>query len=132
MASPARAQTNPDNQVVAALFQAIEHNDTNGCQQLLAEHTNLLADSFYQRFYFRRYPLLQAASQGRTTLVELLLKGGADPNVWGDTTMSANAQMTALEEAARGGHPEVCELLLKAGANPAYQAFWGTPRCILP
>jgi ankyrin repeat protein len=121
----ASAQTMPDQQAVAALFQAIDDNDTNAVQELYAHNTNVVDDTYYARNYSQHYPLLQAAADGRTEIVALLLKYGVDPNVSGDTRMSGNAQMTALDQAARSGHLEICELLLKAGANPNHRAFAG-------
>ena len=112
------AQTRPDQQTVQAVFQAIDDNDTNALQELYRHNTNCVDDDYYGSYYSRHYPLLQAATDGRTAMVALLVKYGADPNVAGDTRNSANAQRTALEEAAQRGHLEICELLLAAGADP--------------
>jgi ankyrin repeat protein len=121
-----RAQTRPDQETIRAVFQAIDDNDTNALRQLHASNTNCADDAYYGAFYSRHYPLLQAAADGRTEIVVLLLEYGADPNVAGDTRNSGNAQMTALDEAAQHGQLEVCKLLLQAGANPNHRAFQDT------
>jgi ankyrin repeat protein len=119
-----RAQTRPDQQIVRAVFQAIDDNDTNALMELHARNTNFVDDTYFGSYYSQHYPLLQAAADGRTAIVALLLKYGASPNVAGDTR-GVNAQRTALEEAAAHGHLEICDLLLKAGANPNHQSFSG-------
>jgi ankyrin repeat protein len=119
----ASAQPPAPQGAVEALFQAIDDNDTNAFQQLLAHNTNLLDDANYDLYRSKHYPIIQAAADGRTEIVALLLKHGANPNVWGDTRNSGNAHMTALENAARFGHVEVCKRLLEGGANPNHRGF---------
>ena len=106
-----------------ALFRAIDNNDTNAVQDLLTHNKDLVDDAYYDIYYSKHHPLLQAAADGRIEIVALLLKHGANPNAWGDIRNSANAQMTALEEAVSYGHEEVCKLLLEAGANPNHRSF---------
>ena len=55
-------------------------------------------------------PLLLAARQGNATVVEILLRAGADPNI------ADRQQETALMKAACNGDLTVIELLLRAGA----------------
>jgi ankyrin repeat protein len=57
-------------------------------------------------------PLMQAASQGHVEILKLLLKSGADPNVW-------CCDSSAVQAAAASGHSEVVRLLLAAGAEPS-------------
>ena len=120
-----RAQTQLDHQTVEAVFQAIEDNDTNGLQVIYARNTNCVADDYYGVYNSRHYPLLQAAADGRTAIVALLLRHGASPNVAGDTRNSGNSQVTPLEVAAQHSHLEICEILLRAGANPNHHSFSG-------
>lgn len=61
-----------------------------------------------QRFYA---PLLRAVEKGHTQVVELLLQGGADPNL--DST-----EDTPLMSAARNSAFAIAELLLEYGARP--------------
>ena len=56
-------------------------------------------------------PLLYAAFEGRTAIVELLLAKGANPDA------RAPNRSSALMFAARNGHEEVVTRLLKAGAD---------------
>jgi len=119
-----QAQSRPAHQEVEALLQAIDNNDTNALQALYAKNTNVVDDAYYGTYRSKHYPLLQAAADGRTAIVALLLKYGTDPNVAGDTG-GINAQKTALEEATQHGHLEICTMLLKAGANPNHQSFSG-------
>src|ERR1039457_3595344 len=74
----ASAQTTLDQQAVAALFQAIDDNNTNAVQELYAHNTNVVDDRYYRAIYSRHNPLLQAAADGRTGIVALLLKYGVD------------------------------------------------------
>ena len=55
-------------------------------------------------------PLLLATRQGNATVVEILLRAGADPNI------ADRHQETALMKAACNGDLTVIELLLRAGA----------------
>ena len=118
-----QAQPLVDQQTAQSLFQAIDDNDTNLLQSLYLKNTNCATDEYYGSYYSRHYPLLQAAADGRTAVVALLLKYGTSPNVAGDTRNSGNAQTTPLDLAAQRGHLEICELLLKAGADPNHQSF---------
>lgn len=120
-----RAQTQPDQQTVQAVFQAIENNDTHALEEIYARNTNCVADDYYGAYNSRHYPLLQAAADGRTAIVALLLKYGASPNIAGDTRNSGNSQVTPLEVAAQHSHLEICEIVLKAGANPNHHSFSG-------
>jgi ankyrin repeat protein len=117
------AQPQVDPATVQSLFQAIDDNDTNLLQTLFLTHTNCVSDDYYESNCSRHYPLLQAAADGRTAIVALLLKYGASPNIAGDTRGSANAQTTPLDLAAQHGHLEICERLLKAGADSNHQSF---------
>ncbi len=57
------------------------------------------------------WPLLAAATDGNTAMVELLLKLHADPN------RIDQYQYSALHEAASLGYHEVIEILIDAGAR---------------
>ena len=59
--------------------------------------------------------LCHASQGGHSKVVEILLKGGADPNI----QMADGA--TALIFASRDGHSEVAQILLKEGADPNIQ-----------
>jgi len=57
-------------------------------------------------------PLLAAASNGHTMVVEYLLSKGAD------TKVVSAAGASALRKAVQGGHAKVVEVLLKAKVDP--------------
>ncbi len=115
------AQTTPDAKTIDAFFGAPQQHDTNATWQLLESDTNLV-----RPVGFRPYlPLLEAAADGDLRVVTRLIELGADVNAAGDTFLSGNAQMTALEGAARGDHAEICKLLLEKGADPNYSSFSG-------
>ena len=58
-------------------------------------------------------PLSEAAVLGNATVIEMLLKAGADPN-----TLTTYDGETVLMTAARSGNPDAVRLLLEHGANP--------------
>ncbi|CAH0045316.1 unnamed protein product [Clonostachys solani] len=62
----------------------------------------------------RNKPLYVAASCGRGTIVEQLLKHGADVNA---ISTSEDLNDTALEGALAGGHIDIAQQLIKHGAN---------------
>lgn len=59
-------------------------------------------------------PLMDAAMQGDSAMVELLLQRGADPNL-----RDENGR-TPAEIARRAGHPDVAARLSRAGARPGF------------
>jgi ankyrin repeat protein len=61
---------------------------------------------------YHRTPLATAAGSGRQSVVEILLREGADPN------SSCSKRSTPLCEAAKAGHEAIVALLLEAGAKP--------------
>ncbi len=60
-------------------------------------------------------PLYQASKLGRTEIVELLAKAGADVNLSKNATIKS--KFTPLGIAAEKGHLEVVKVLVKAGAD---------------
>jgi len=56
-------------------------------------------------------PLSKAIGAGRASVVEALLKAGADPNV------PIGGKTTALHMAVRQGHPGIVKILIEAGAD---------------
>jgi len=75
-----------------------------------------LANNHHCYCYF---PLYIASSAGRSDIVELLVKYGADLDRSVD---GLTFQHTALIVAAAKGHKETIEVLLKNGANKSYVA----------
>lgn len=68
-------------------------------------------------------PLHNAAFWGRTDAIDVLLEGGANPNVAGGLVDS-----TPLHKAAARGHADSIARLLKGGADPkAVDASGETP-----
>jgi ankyrin repeat protein len=63
--------------------------------------------------------LIRASSRGRTEIVKLLLKAGANPDT------KDNYGETALMRASLSGHKDIVILLLKAGANPDTKDNYG-------
>jgi uncharacterized protein len=58
----------------------------------------------------RMTPLMAAAWLGDLAMAQLLLKGGADPNL-------RSAAGSVLDYADRGGDPQLIELLKRSGAR---------------
>ena len=56
--------------------------------------------------------LVYASQKGRSEVVQILLKGGADPNI------QMEDGMTALVYASQRGRSDVVEILINGGANP--------------
>src|SRR5437879_7542128 len=56
------------------------------------------------------------------SMVEQLVRHGADVNAENDTLDTSGHRLTALDAAIWYNHPEVCKFLLKAGANPNLQS----------
>mgnify|MGYP002624807085 CR=1 FL=1 len=65
------------------------------------------------------WPLENAAGQGNTEIVELLLQHDAEMEVQDEDGG------TPLIDAAAGGHPEIVDLLLDAGADPRHRDRYG-------
>ena len=102
--------------------------------------------------YFTSTPLFEAATNGHTDIVRLLLDKGAKPNIsdyYGDCPLKAAAlkghkevvkllidhgadpsmadivdQDTALHDAAKMGHNDVIQMLLDIGADPNIINVW--------
>jgi hypothetical protein len=100
---------------IKALFYAIEKNNLVYAQKVLSMNfdPNLHHDNGYT-------PLTYAAMKGNPSMIELLLRNGAEPS---KTTKEGD---TAVELALRMGHNDVADLLKKArqsgdapGANAA-------------
>lgn len=70
-------------------------------------------------------PLMNAAVDGATKLVKLLLQYGANPNIQNDRADSSAYGETALIHAARNGHPDIVKLLLNAGADVNVDTLFG-------
>ena len=68
-------------------------------------------DAIISNKYYDDTPLLLAARQGNATVVEILLRAGADPNI------ADRQQETALLTASCNGDAAVVALLLAAGAD---------------
>jgi cytochrome c len=69
---------------------------------------------------FGSYPLAAAITTGRTDIVEVLLKGGANPNF-------ERQSITALHKAAESGCFDCVVLLVNAGANVNARTSQRTP-----
>jgi ankyrin repeat protein len=65
-------------------------------------------------------PLQLAAVNGSATMIDRLLKAGADPNA----SLTAGAD-TAVMMAARTGNPQAIRVLVEAGANVNAKESWG-------
>src|SRR5690242_554323 len=88
---------------VRALFYAIEKNNLVYAQKVLAMNfdANLHHDNGYS-------PLAYAAMKGNPTMIELLLRNGADP------AMATREGDSPVELALRMGHNEIADLLKQA------------------
>jgi ankyrin repeat protein len=104
---------------VMNLLSAIQQRHDSEAMAMLERNTNLVGSPRY----VGASPLLEAAAVGNAKLVKRLLELKADPNIQGDTLLSAGSQNTALHLAVRGNHVEVGRLLLEAGADPNRMAF---------
>lgn len=67
-------------------------------------------------------PLMMAAANGKTNIVEYLISKGAYVG-----RQSLNGKWTALEAAAGCGHIDIVKLLLKRGAKTDYRDYYTTP-----
>lgn len=103
-----------------SFFQAIVAGNTNKVFSLLNADTNLA--NARAGVYYGRTPLILAAAQGSAANVDKLLRAGADINAQGDTMLSMNVGLTALEAAIADNHPDVVRLLLDKGADPNIQS----------
>lgn len=69
-------------------------------------------------YWIRYEQLRQAAGNGDTTKVRILLALGADPDGWKDYQIDSPGEFTPpIEAAARGDHGKVIRLLTAAGAT---------------
>lgn len=115
------AQTPPDAKTINAFIAALQQHDTNAAWRLLESHTNLARPVGFGP----KLPLLEAAADGDFRVVQRLIELGEDVNAAGDTWLSGDAHMTALEAAAQFGHADICHLLLEKGADPNHRSFSG-------
>ncbi len=67
---------------------------------------------------FLRHRLMEAAKQGKASVVEELVQSGLSPDVCG------KSGRTALHYAAREGCLKVCQVLVEAGANVNAENKW--------
>lgn len=90
------------------LFKAIKERDLESIESLLKKNVNVnIANEDGDT------PLGEAARDGQSNIVKLLLCHGADPDV-----QQHDGGYTPLMQAAVGGHIHVMRLLLEAGADP--------------
>lgn len=93
------------------LLHAVNQGDLAQCQMLLVEcplninHRNAIGESC----------LHVAVTRGLVTMLELLLRYGADPNV---TTLARCGSYTPLHIAARTNNPKIASILLLHNADP--------------
>jgi hypothetical protein len=101
---------------VRALFYAIEKNNLVYAQKVLAMNfdANLHHDNGYS-------PLAYAAMKGNPTMIELLLRNGADP------AMATREGDSPVELALRMGHNEIADLLKQARRAAAEAAAEAEP-----
>ncbi|EJL82914.1 ankyrin repeat-containing protein [Polaromonas sp. CF318] len=94
------------------LYKAIRGHDLAKIKALTKEGFDL--DTPYAAFDFcePEPPILAAASDGHTDVVELLLDAGCNVNATGTD------KVTLLHKAASNGSIELVSMLLKRGANP--------------
>src|SRR5262245_39940638 len=64
-------------------------------------------------------PIIEASYKGLASIVELLIKHGADVNA-----LSSSEHNRPLHRAIEKGHRDVVEVLLKAGADVEARATW--------
>jgi len=101
---------------IRALFYAIEKNNLVYAQKVLAMNfdANLHHDNGYS-------PLAYAAMKGNPTMIELLLRNGADP------AMATREGDSPVELALRMGHNEIADLLKQARRAAAEAAAEAEP-----
>ena len=102
----------------APFFRAVKSGDIERVERLLAEHPKLIQARSVSSMGDEDTALIIAAKGGNNTMVEFLLKAGADVNA----ADSAN-NVTPLLGATSYGNTLVVETLLKAGANVNSSGF---------
>jgi ankyrin repeat protein len=75
--------------------------------------------------------LMAAIEEGKTSVVNLLLDAGADPNATRDALAGDGGRLTCLMAAAASGHADICRALLDRGAAIDTRGFYGlTALCL--
>lgn len=90
------------------MFAAARRGDMDGIARLVDDEPCLLE---VRTLWYNRTPLIEAAKEGQTGVVRLLLRRGAEISA---NDISGN---TALHYAATGGYEELSSLLLSNGAD---------------
>lgn len=94
----------------AMLSWAVQNGRVAAVKELLSQ--DAINFDVNARGEYRMAPLIFAAQEGFTSIVEMLLRHGANPNI------QDKRYRTALSHAAQEGHCDVLELLLSHGADP--------------
>jgi len=100
----------------AELLQSSSRGDAAAAKRALASGADPDCIDYYDRV---STPLIHAVTSGHTEIVDVLLSGGANPDV-------DNGSNSALMLAARYGHAAIVQRLLAAGADPALKVSGGT------
>lgn len=92
--------------LTTALFEAIEHNNSNEVTRLIADGVDV-----NNRYGSNLTPLMLACVRGLPGIVEILLNAGADIY-----TVDSSLGASALHKAAQSGITDVARMLLDRGA----------------
>jgi len=92
--------------LTAALFKAIDHNNSNEVTRLIADGLDV-----NNRYGSNLTPLMLACVRGLPGIVEILLNAGADVY-----TVDSSLGASALHKAAQSGVTDVAQMLLDHGA----------------
>lgn len=94
------------------LVRAVDQDDVNAVRAMVQHGTDVDGKKAGDDFAPLERPLLRASRKGNLTIVNILLKAGADPD-W-----CCCSCVTALHEAIRNRHANIVRRLLAAGSDP--------------
>lgn len=93
------------------LFEAMQMKDVDAIEEAIKEGEPVSETGGFNGLY----PLIFAIAMANEEIVGLLLKHGANPNVWDQVN-----ECTPLMLAVKKNLPEIAKMLLNCGADPLF------------